>query len=68
MHRDQKQQYKNINYLITMNFNVSLLSTTDYIKTLHQRDNHFLVCQEIKKQRIDHYIELKQTKRFAVYC
>lgn len=48
--------------------NFTLLSTADYIKTLHQRDKHFLVCQEINKQRIDHYIELKRTKRFAIYC
>ena len=47
---------------------IIFLSTTEYIKTLHQRDNHFLVCQEINKNRIDYYIELKQTKRFAVYC
>lgn len=48
--------------------NLIQLSTADYIKTLYQRDYHYMCCQEINKQRIDHYIELKKTKRFAVYC
>jgi len=32
------------------------------------KSNHIMVCREINAMRIDHYIELKQTKRFAVFC
>ena len=43
-----------------------LLSTADYIKTLHQRDYHYQCHLEIIAHRKE-YPVLKRTKRFSVF-